>query len=345
MAGPTERIANTRTTASLIQLYGRESRYPQDLLFAVDVAIATLDGDITEASSLAVSAVLPGSNRWTHLATGPLGGRVGDPLITAVAQQCGVNLLDFLNGADTAEAAVLDGIGAMFDRRQRWHTAPDWYRRDAVETLAKMSVSDRLGAIIERAWATAMTDKVLEWDVTEVMGTKNHRAALAVILGDGDRPTADTADARSHQVDILERIARAHDDTHAFQALIATMRHDASDDIRSDAAFALRHLADPGATSALIAALNDDSEFVRTGAAWALLPLGVSQAEPALIAQLRDTESNARLGANAALATCGGAAALFALTQPGQGMDDPEAFARDAALESHQQIAQRLRHP
>lgn len=343
MADPTGHIADTQTTADLIQLFGRDSEYPHDFLCAVAVAIKTADGDITEESTVTVDMVLPGSNQWTHISTGPLGAQLGDPLITGITRDYGVSLLNFLNGTDTAEAAVLDGIASMFDRRKRWGQPPDWYRRDAVEDLVNMSVSDRLGAIIERAWAATLTDEVLEWDVAEVMGTKNHRAALAVILGNGDRPTADTADARSHQVYVLKRIAHAQDDPRAVQALIATMRHDVSDLVRSDAAFALDTLADPRATSALIAALNDDSEFVRTCAAWALLPLGASQAEPALIAQLCDTESNARLGANAALATCGGAAALFALTQPGQGMDDPEAFIRAAALESYQQIAQHLR--
>lgn len=345
MADP---IDNTRhvTTASLYQIDGYDPNPYHDHSLVTGIDIETTDGDITEESAVTVAMVLPMfSNQWQTINHGTLGELLGDSTIAEITRVYGIDLIDYLRGSDRMEAEVLDTIGKMHDLRLRHGTPSDWYRRGAVDTLSQMPVSNRLGAIIEGAFAAALADSVLEWRVCEVAGTKNATAALSVILTDHRELTGTTPDIRSHQTVILGQILKNDQSDVALEGLLGTLRFDDDANVRHDAAFALWEAPDRRATLGLIAALDDDNEYVRTMATTALEYQGAAEAEDTLIAQLQDPALNARLSANEALQTCGGAAALSALTEPGQGMDDPAELVRIAALASYHQIALRLQQP
>lgn len=81
--------------------------------------------------------------------------------------------------------------------------------------------------------------------------------------------------------EVLIRLRAKHPDDHrTVPAIIATLKHDQSQDVRFLAAMQLRHFADERAREALKAAMQSDpAEVVRDEAGWALSFLGASDGD------------------------------------------------------------------
>jgi HEAT repeat protein len=106
-------------------------------------------------------------------------------------------------------------------------------------------------------------------------------------------------------------LASADDHDTVTQALVATMRSDASEPVRATAAWAIGSLGSDAATTALAAALSDTSRDVRMRVVWALGNVEPSRgrcrrteciehlapenaAPPALVAMLKDPDEETR---------------------------------------------------
>ncbi len=118
------------------------------------------------------------------------------------------------------------------------------------------------------------TDSEVRKNASDELGKIGSNAVLPLIevIKHGDRK------ARYRATVILGQIR----DERSVQALVALLKTDEIDNIRSRAAYALGELGDKQATDALIVALKDVSPEVRQTAVYALAKVGDAQVLPTL---------------------------------------------------------------